>query len=180
MKKDNNKNILKPFLLFIGNRSLYKNFLFLLEVFASWNNDCKFDLYCVGGGDFNKQEKNKIKEFGLSDSVKIFLNVEGRDLVGFYNCTKALIYPSLYEGFGFPILEGLSCGAVVLASDIPIFREISKDFLIYFDPKDKESLMVAMNKILVNNIFDQNKINNLLEKFNWENTISETLSAYQK
>lgn len=176
----NKKNILKPFLLFVGNRRLYKNFLFFLEVFALWNKDFKFDLFCVGGGDFNKQENDKIKELGLNDSVKLFLNVEENDLISFYNCSKAFVYPSLYEGFGLPILEGLSCGALVLASDIPVFREIGQDSLIYFNPKDKESLIIAMNKILINNTFDQDKVNNLLKKFNWENTILKTLDVYKK
>jgi glycosyltransferase involved in cell wall biosynthesis len=176
----NNKNISRPFLLFIGNRSLYKNFLFLLETFYFWNKKHKFDLYCIGGNNFTKKEKRKIKEFGLSNSVKLFQNVSENDLIGFYNCAQAFIFPSLYEGFGLPILEGLSCGTLVLASDLPIFREIGQDSLIYFDPKNKESLLVAMDKISTNKIFNQDKINNLLEKFNWRNTISETFNVYQK
>lgn len=174
------KNIGKPFFLFVGNRSLYKNFNFLLTTFSSWERKEEFDIYCVGGGEFTSEENILIKKLNLTGKIKLIIFATEDDLVGFYNCSTALIYPSLYEGFGFPILEGLACGVKVLASDIPVFREIGGDLPIYFNPYDSKSLIKALNLSLSDG---HNRVSSGLEwvkKFSWENTISKTLQVYKK
>lgn len=174
------KNIGKPFFLFVGNRNLYKNFKFLLMSFSSWKRKEEFDIYCIGGGEFTGEENILINKLNLAGKVKLIISATEEDLVGFYNCSTALIYPSLYEGFGFPILEGIACGTKVLVSDIPVFREIGGDLPIYFNPYDSESLIKALNLSLSDS---HNRVSSGLEwakKFSWENTISKTLQVYKK
>jgi len=174
------KKIKKPYFIFVGNRDLYKNFIFLLEAFAVWPKNNIYDLYCVGGGEFTATEKFLIDKLKLNDKIKFFLNVSEENLIGFYNCSLALIYPSLYEGFGFPLLESMACGTDVLASDIEIFHEIGGDIPIYFNPGNFKSLVEVLDKSLLYNRVKSASGLELVKKYNWENTISKTLEAYMK
>lgn len=174
------KNISKPFFLFVGNRLLYKNFNFLLTSFSSWERREEFDIYCVGGGEFTYEENILMKKLNLVGKIKLILSATEEDLIGFYNCSTALIYPSLYEGFGFPILEGLACGTKVLASDTPVFREIGGDLPIYFNPYNQESLIKALDLSLSDDHSRMFAGLDWIKKFSWENTISKTLQVYKK
>ena len=172
--------ITKPYFLFVGNRELYKNFIFLLETFSGWSLKNSYDLYCIGGGDFNRTENDLMAMLGLKDSVKLFQGVSEKDLIGFYNSSNGLIYPSLYEGFGFPLLEAMACGVPALVSDIDIFREVGGGGPLYFSPADKASLIKALDASLMLN---ENRIEigtKIAKGFLWGDTIAKTLEVYKK
>lgn len=169
----------KPYFMFVGNRSLYKNFKFLLETFSKWPNNNAYDLYCIGGKPFDDSENFILNNLGLKDKIRSFIDVSEGELINFYNSSQGLISPSLYEGFGFPILEAMACGTPVLASDIEVFHEIGKDGPIYFNPEDSQSLINVLNSSLLVN---ENQINRGIEiakKYRWENTIQNTLEVYK-
>jgi glycosyltransferase involved in cell wall biosynthesis len=170
----------RPYFLFVGNRSGYKNFNNFIEAFALWKMNVNFSIITVGGGKFSDKENEQLERLGISEKIKKFEFVSESDLVLFYNGAHAFIFPSFYEGFGLPILEAMACSTIVLASDIPVFREIASDIPYYFDPSNKESIIISLNNSLISN---QSKIDRGLElsrKFTWENTIKETIKLYEK
>jgi len=92
-----------------------------------------------------------IKSLGLEKDIIYFNYVNNKKLREIYNLSDLLIFPSLYEGFGFPGLEAAACGLPVICSDIPIFREIYKDFPLYFPPQDYRTL----GDLIIDNINDE-------------------------
>jgi glycosyltransferase involved in cell wall biosynthesis len=174
------KNIIKPYILFIGKRTGYKNFEKLLEAYSTWSEKDNYTLITVGGGTFTKIELDQINKLNLENNIKCFTFASEEDLVMFYNCAQCFIYPSLSEGFGLPLLEAMACGTPVVASDIPVFHEVALEIAYYFDPNSNESIVKALSNSLVKN---QSKINEgleLVKKFTWENTANETIKVYEK
>ena len=174
------KNLPKPYFLYVGTRALYKNFTKFLEAYASWNKKDDFMLVAVGSGKFTSNELNFIEKLGIKNNIISFDFVSEEELVMFYNCAEAFVFPSLSEGFGLPLLEAMACGTIVLASDIPVFREIADNIPYYFNPNNTESILTILNDSLQR---DQSRIDagiELVKKFSWKNTINETLKVYDK
>ena len=83
------------------------------------------------------------------NSVFFTGNVNDLELYAWYKGATALIFPSYYEGFGLPIIEAMQFGLPIICSDIPVFREIGKDTLLYFDPSDPMDICKKMTEILL-------------------------------
>lgn len=131
-----------PFFLYVGNRSAYKNFEFLLRSYAAWPQRREIALVVVGS-KFN-QELAVINEMGISDRVFSYQNVDDATLCKLYNLAQAFIYPSLHEGFGIPLLEAMACGCPIVASRIPSTLEVAGQIPFYFDPRDTDELQAAL------------------------------------
>lgn len=140
----------RPFLLYVGKRQGYKNFRVLLDAFYS-SSKLRSDLRIVtfGGGEFTNMELNLLQSLGLMDFVSQEFGTDA-DLAILYKRAFALIYPSLYEGFGLPPIEAMSLHCPVLASDTPAIREICLDAAFYFDPKAAEQLAELLFECLRN------------------------------
>lgn len=174
------KNIEKPYILFVGRRSGYKNFDKFIEAFSTWSSKNDFLIITVGGGKMTEDEIKLIEKFNLKNKITSYDFVSEEELVMFYNCAHSFIFPSLSEGFGLPLLEAMSCSTTLLASDIPVFYEVAEDIPYYFNPEDIDSIKKVMDQ---SKIKDKNRINNGLEfvkKYNWENTTKETLKIYNE
>lgn len=173
-------NIHKPYILYVGDRRAHKNFQFLLEVYASQFSK-KFDFVCFGGGNITRKESDVIKKFDLSKNV---IHVHGNDtlLASLYKNAFCLIYPSLYEGFGIPLLEAMAIGCPVIASNTSSIPEVVENAGILFDPSSRDGLISAMES-LVNNESKRNALIKLgfeqAEKFSWEKAANETLDIYK-
>jgi glycosyltransferase involved in cell wall biosynthesis len=172
----------EPYLLFVGLRSGYKNFEGFVEAFAvSKKLKDRFHVVCFGGGAFSTTEKDNFKELGVEKYVH---QVSGNDkmLVNYYRNATAFVCPSLYEGFGIPILEamGLSCPVVCAStSSIP---EVAGDAAVYFDPNDISSIQ----SVLENTLFNKDLLTDLKKRglqreanFSWDICADETLSLYR-
>jgi len=130
----------KPYLLYVGQREQHKNFKVLWQAFQSselkaWN------LVLVGGAD---RLEAWIDPTSVQGRLIHLSDVSDEDLLALYAEADFLIFPSLYEGFGFPALEAMACGTGVIASDIPSTREVCRDACRYFDPNDQHSLVNAI------------------------------------
>ncbi len=137
------------YVIYCGNAYPHKNLDFVLQTLASFSFEKKFDLVLViPRSVFRKRLEDKILKLNLQSMVKILDFVSDRVLASLMKGAIAYLFPSLSEGFGLPGLEALSVGTVVLASDIPVFREIYKDAPVYFNPKDPLSLKKALDKVL--------------------------------
>ena len=123
-----------PYFMFIGHRDYYKNFKILCEAFAKWSKRNNFMIVAVGK-PIQKGEEEFWEELGIRDRVKILSCLDDEKVCQLYNKATAFVYPSLYEGFGIPLLEAMNCGCPIIASDIPSTREIATDCPVYFSLK---------------------------------------------
>ncbi len=175
------KNSRKDFLLFVGKRDGYKNFSRLLSAFANspqiHNN---FKLIAFGGGKFNDYESHEISDRGLANKV-FQLDGNDNDLAKLYSSATALIYPSLYEGFGLPPLEAMKYGCPVIASNAASIPEICHDSTIYFDPLNTEQISTTIETTLGNEDLLRSKVQLGFQnekRFTWKKTAIETLQVY--
>lgn len=172
----------KPYLLYIGDRRAYKNFNIVLLAFK--NSDfikSNFSLLCFGGGDLKSSEKTIINEYGLSNKV---FQTEGSDkeLANAYKYATAFIYPSLYEGFGIPLLEAMHYGCPIVTSNSSCFPEIAGDAAEYFNPNSFEDLIIKIEKLINDKEARTHLINNGYKRekqFSWKKCANETLEFYK-
>lgn len=138
----------KDYLLYCGNAYPHKNLDFVLETISSFNFERDFLLVLVLPRSlFRERIEKRVSDFGLQNRVKILNFVSDRDLFSLMRNSLAYVFPSLSEGFGLPGLEALSAGTILVASDIPVFREVYKDVPLYFDPRKRLSLKRSLDKV---------------------------------
>ena len=109
--------------------------------------------------------------------------VAENDLPHYYSNASLLAYPSLYEGFGLPVLEAMACGCPVITSNTSSLPEVVGDAAIMVDPYDVDALAKAMREVLTNAGLRKTMIERGLaqaKKFSWEKTAEETLEVYEK
>ena len=143
----------------------------------------KYILVIAGGGGWlNSDIYSFVKEAGLENRVKFLGHVEDHDLPTLYSGCEVFVYPSLYEGFGFPVLEAMACGVPVITSRVSSLPEVADDAAVLIDPYDIISIRDAMMETLT----DKNKNIELREKglkrvsiFSWTKTAQQTLSLYE-
>lgn len=173
----------KPFFLYVGARSGYKNFERFLYAFAAQPVLRKeMRILCFGGRVFSKQEEETIRSLGFSERQIFQLNGADDVLAAAYREATALIYPSLYEGFGFPPLEAMSVGCPVVCSNTSSLPEVVGSAALTFDPKDVDAigdslLRVAHSKQLRQELAclgHQQRV-----KFSWERCCQQTLQVYR-
>lgn len=174
-------SINKPFLLYVGDRKRsYKNFAMLLETYTTMLSD-RFDLVCFGGGAFNHNELKTIKSIRGSGKA---IHLSGSDylLASLYNNAFCFIYPSLYEGFGIPLLEAMGLGCPVIASNTSSIPEVVEKAALFFDHNSIDSLINVI-ELLERNESKREKLINLgfeqEKKFSWDKTVHETLKVYK-
>lgn len=173
----------RPYLLYVGNRGGYKNFRGMLAAIASQPVlQQNFDIIAFGGGPFQKSERDLIQHLRLDGgSVR---QIQGNDmlLAQLYQNATALVYPSLYEGFGLPPLEAMGHGCPVISSFTSSMPEVIGDAGEYFDPTSIDSQVAAIENVAL----DKKRQATLVQKgrqrvlkFSWENCAQNTLSAYR-
>jgi glycosyltransferase involved in cell wall biosynthesis len=133
----------RPFFLWVGERHAYKNFPRTLEAWASCREAADTKLLCVGGRPFSAAERAAIASFRVVDRLarRVLSNEELRWA---YEHAEGLIYPSLWEGFGVPLIEAMALGCPVVTSDRPPLREVGGDQALYAEPTDVQSLRAAL------------------------------------
>ena len=172
----------KPYLLFIGLRRIYKNFDLFLEAVASLLRGKDLFLICAGGGGFMSQENSLIARLGLADRV-FQTGFDDRRLALLYKNALAFVFPSLYEGFGLPILEAFACGCPVVLSNASSFPEVAGKAGAYFDPEDKDSIGRAVDKVVSDEALRKDLVRkgySQLTLFSWEKTTEGTKSVYRQ
>lgn len=176
------ENTAKPFFLFVGQRYSYKNFPFLLNTLSTWPKKNDYEMICLGGGEFTKTEKALLKKLNLENVVKQINIQDEKELVKYYNQAVALIYPSLYEGFGLPILEAMACATPVICSDIAVFHEVGGNLPLFFQntTSDLIKCLELAKGSPSQKDESENKAIAWVNKFTWERTVAETLEFYEK
>ena len=138
-----------PYWLYVGRRESYKNFGNLVRAFVRVGAETGGHLLAVGGGDrLEPWQVDVVVRNRLERRVHVVSDVEDDEMRLAYSCAAGFVFPSLDEGFGIPLLEAMACGTPIIASDIPVFREVAGEAAIYFDPHDEEALADAMIRVL--------------------------------
>jgi glycosyltransferase involved in cell wall biosynthesis len=136
------------FFLHVGTLQPRKNIPVLLEALALLSRT-ETPLILVGGkGWYYEAIYERIRELGLADRVRFAGYVDDDQLPLWYNAASALVFPSLYEGFGLPIVEALACGAPVIAADTSSLPEAGGDVALYFEPRDPAALAAHLARAL--------------------------------
>jgi len=175
-----NLSIEKPFLLYVGDRARYKNFDRLLKAYSIWVDRKEVDLVVVGK-PWLAREVNCLTQFSIQKNVRLLKDVDDELLCKLYNRAAAFVYPSLYEGFGIPIVEAMSCGCPIIASNIPSTIEIAGDCPIYFKPSEVDDLLKAFNSAVSEGRNSDRVQRGLTRKKNytWDKTAAQTLEVYR-
>ncbi len=173
-------NIGENYLFFAGTISGRKNTKGLVEAFAQSKSKNEHELVLAGSISYmGEQTLDAIKKHNLSDRVKILGYVENEDLPALYSGAKGFVFPTFYEGFGFPILESMLCETPVLASNIGSAPEIGKEFAIYVDANDVDSIAKGIDKLTDNNDFEKTKAREHAKSFSWEHSAKKMLEIYK-
>lgn len=171
-----------PQLLYVGSRGPYKNFAKFIEALGLSRLPREgVSLVCFGGGPLSRTEEAMIAKLGLRQYVR---QVPGSDdiLLRLFSESAALVYPSLYEGFGIPVLEAMSCGCPVACSNTSSLPEIVGDAAALFDPTDAESMCKAIESILFSPARSAELVARGLHRsteFSWERSAAATLDVYR-
>jgi glycosyltransferase involved in cell wall biosynthesis len=139
-----------PFLLHVGGNQWYKNRVGVLRIFsalAEFSKANPFRLAMVGK-PWTHDMRQFVVENGMSGSVFELTGVENEDLRAFYSAATMMLFPSLYEGFGWPIVEAQACGCPVATSNRSPMNEIGGSATIYFDPEKPDSAAVILKQAL--------------------------------
>lgn len=172
------------FVLSVGTIEPRKNLTSLLEVcHVLSTGGAPPKLVIVGtkgwlhGGFFRR-----LRELGLEDEIILTGYVPDEDLPALYSAADLFVYPSLYEGFGLPVLEAMACGAPVITSNVSSLPEVAGEAALLVDPTSVEELVAATRSVLESKeLRDELRAKGFKQaaKFSWETTARETLSVYE-
>lgn len=146
-------NIPNDFILAVGHLEKRKNYSRLID--AMHILSLKNQLHClvIVGNDSGERERlnQKLVDLNLSNQVFVLENLSDSDLVAAYQAAQCLVFPSMYEGFGIPILEAMAASLPIVMSDIEVFREITEGKGHYFSPYDSACIARNIEKLLQSN-----------------------------
>ena len=177
------KLVRRDYLLFVGQRSFHKNFAGFLKVFRETNLHKDFDVLALGGGVPNPEERALMRDLELTNSVINVPTVSDALLGEAYAAARALVYPSLWEGFGIPPLEAMSAGCPVVACDAGAVPEVCRDAPFYFDPAQQTSFPRALLCAVNNEEARRHAIENgskVAAQYSWKKCGEQTLSLYRE
>jgi glycosyltransferase involved in cell wall biosynthesis len=174
-------NVPKNYLLFVGSRYIYKNFFFLIYSIANILIERDIYLICTGT-PFAKDELILFKNLKIENRILNYVASED-ELGVLYKNAIAFIFPSLYEGFGIPILEAFANNCPCLISNTSCFPEIADDAALYFDPKSRTEIQNQVNKIIDSPSLREELISKgekRMQAFSWEKASKETVAVYKQ
>jgi glycosyltransferase involved in cell wall biosynthesis len=180
-----NKYGLKKYIILVGTIEPRKNILRILLAFSKvLKNHPDVQLVHVGSRGWGQDKIfSKLDELNIRDSVRLLGKISLDDLVGLYNGAIFSLYPSLYEGFGLPILESMAAGCPVITSNTSSMPEVAGDAAVIVNPASIESIYDGMCQLLGDNdLLLQYKDKGIKRSstFSWQKCASETQNIYSK
>lgn len=173
----------RRFVLFVGARWPYKNFLnFLKSIAMLMKRDRELQVICAGGRPFSAEEREIIHTLGITERIYHY-PVSDDFLVHLYQNALAFVMPSLYEGFGIPVLEAFNCGCPVIVSNSSALPEVAGDAAVYLEPEDQDSIRDAIEKVIYDEALRKRCIEKgyaRVQQFSWERTAEQTRSVYER
>lgn len=167
----------KKYILFVGDRSSYKNFDIILEVLCNLD---EYILLIIGGGNLTYSEKFNLNTKLGRERYDHIQNVSVEELNIIYNFAHCLIYPSSYEGFGIPVIEAMKAGCPVIAMNKSAIPEISGGAAVLFDDLNVDKIIQAIKFLEIK--FNRKEVIKKgflhASKFSWDKTFDETINFY--
>jgi mannosyltransferase len=168
----------KNIAIFIGGRTGYKNFEYAVKLVHELPN---LNLQIIGGGALKKQEIDLLRKY-IPNRYEYYQSLSNSELNIKYNEAKFLLYPSLYEGFGVPVVEAQAAGCPVVCCDVSSLPEIAGDAAIYISGKD-----MVNDLHIISGLEDHDYYCHLVEKglnncrrFSWKKCAEQTYEFYQE
>jgi len=177
------ENLPEKFVLHVGTLQPRKNLPVLLEAFATLGRP-ELQLLLVGGKGWQFDEIFQgITRLGIQEQVRLTGYVPDQELPLWYNAAALFVFPSLYEGFGMPVIEAMACGTPVIAANTSSIPEAAGKAAILFEPQDVTELAERMGTVL-----DDPELSNKMrekglrqaQQFSWQRAGRETAAVYRK
>jgi glycosyltransferase involved in cell wall biosynthesis len=174
----------RPYILSVGERRPHKNFARLITAYAASQARQHYDLVIIGQPYQTYTEPEAlVAQHGLHQYVHLLSSVSDEDLVAFYSGAMIFALPSLYEGFGLPILEAMACGAPVITSATTSAGEIAGDAALLVDPTDCTAIAAALDELILQPqrreaLVRRGAARN--HQFTWQRAAEQTLSIYRQ
>lgn len=166
-------------IVYVGSLYPHKNVDVVLRALQEMP-DVSLDL--VGARNvFQEEVRRKVEQFNLNNRVRFLGYLSDEELVKLFQTSFALVQPSLFEGFGLTGLEAMAAGLPVIASDIPVFREIYKDRALFFDPKEPFQFLQVVEKLSLDSELYQrlsSYTKQVEAEFSWKNMTEQVLQSY--
>jgi glycosyltransferase involved in cell wall biosynthesis len=171
------------YILYVGGRGIYKNFKRFIESFKRiTENNKKINVICTGQ-EFNKHEIEYFSLMGLKERLSVIQCKNDQEMKFLYENAECLVFPSLYEGFGFPILEAFASRCAVVSSFGGALSEVGGDACVYFDPLDIDDMADKLELILNDTYLRNENIEKgsfRLNCYSIEKTMNLTNEVYKK
>jgi glycosyltransferase involved in cell wall biosynthesis len=175
----------QDYIFHVGVITQRKNVLRMLKAFHLASHEIKGDCQLVMAGRFSWDKEEFLKtmnDLSLNQKVKLLGYVPDSDLPSLYSGAKIFFFPSLYEGFGIPVLEAMACGTPVITSNLTSLPEVAGDAALLVDPYDTEALASALLKLLENKSLREELKErgfNRTKNFSWKKAAQEMIRAYE-
>lgn len=181
------KDTQKPYLLYVGELQHRKNVFKMLEAFGSLPksliNSCNFVFIGKAKVKTIQEEFEQLKEKLKADTnIYQLSGISSEDLINFYNAAEGMVFVSLFEGFGLPVLEAMQCGCPVITSNTTSLTEVAGTAALKVNPEDIEEIRAAMIKLLEDSTLKKElKLKGFKQakKYSWKKTAELTLEGYK-
>lgn len=174
-----------PYVLHVGSITPRRNIDRLLDAFAGVRREARDTKLLIAGSVESPSPPVDVavRRRGLGDVVRVAGYVDAGDLPALYSGATVVAYPSLYEGFGLPVLEAMACGAPVLASSTSCFPEVIGDAGLMVDPEDTDAIAKGLLDLISDGGLREHFSRAGIEhaaRFTWERTARGTLEVYRR
>ena len=174
----------RPYMLFVGNPKPHKNLDNVIRAYARAREIYEFDadLVCVGdrtGSDFKFRQR--AEQLGVSDKIRLVGHVPDEALPALYQGAKLFVFPTLYEGFGLPVIEAMASGVAVITSNTSSLKEIAEGYGHLVNPLDVDEIGRAIAQCMADDDHREALVKLGLkrsEEFRWLRTAEQTLGVY--
>jgi alpha-1,3-rhamnosyl/mannosyltransferase len=180
-------NLPERYVLYLGSNKPHKNLVRLVEAWGIADRRLQVagcGLVIAGMWDASYPEaKQRAAELDQSQKIHFLGSVAEADLSALYGGAKLFVFPSLYEGFGLPVLEAMACGTPVICSNVSSLPEVAGDAAIQVDPLDVDALAAAIGRVLGDEALRARMRQQGLQqatRFTWEQTAQRTLALYRQ
>jgi len=176
----------RKFILSVGSVQPRKNILRLIQAYIllRQRGTTNARLIIVGRSGWQGSQIQKISSSSpYADDIIFTGYLDNVVLAALYRKCAVFVYPSLYEGFGLPVLEAMACGAPVITSNLSSLPEITGDAALLVDPYSVEQISTAISRVLNNNALREDLIflgSRQASRYSWKRTAQETLAVYEK
>jgi glycosyltransferase involved in cell wall biosynthesis len=175
----------RPYVLCVAGSDPTKNVGCLIEAFAKVSEPLRsrFDLLLAGDVCQRGDIRAAVDRLGVGAQTQLVGRVSDEELIAYYQQATVFVFPSLYEGFGLPVLEAMGCGCPVICSNLSSLPEVAGDAALLIDPQDSSHLAATLSRVLESPALQGDLRSRGLARanqFSWDRTAAETVAVYQR